>query len=154
MPKACRTYHLNASTATFLFIPTESVEDKDRHKTEKIAAFLELVFIARDSEMTIVTFRTLEEGGELGSNNPAILQFSVREPLIGVRHEALESSFSSTSALTASTEIRETTGLHSWPSSLLLGSHMIDMALRGELHNISITELGAGTGIGGQARPP
>jgi predicted nicotinamide N-methyase len=43
----------------------------------------------------------------------------------------------------------QTTGLHAWPSSLLLGAHVVEMGLRGGLRGFRVVELGAGTGIAG-----
>ena len=44
---------------------------------------------------------------------------------------------------------RETTGLHVWPSSLLLGAHMVQIGAQGGLHGLCVLELGSGTGIAG-----
>ena len=97
--------------------------------------------------MSTVTFRELKAGDD-DATGRMLLQFNVREPLSGNCGEALKSS-SSNLTPDPSFEARETTGLHSWPSSLLLGSYMIGMGHRGELRNMSIVELGAGTGIAG-----
>ena len=43
----------------------------------------------------------------------------------------------------------DTTGLHLWPSSVLLGAELVDMGRQGLLRDLHVVELGAGTGLAG-----
>jgi predicted nicotinamide N-methyase len=48
------------------------------------------------------------------------------------------------------TTVTNSTGLHLWPSSVLLGAKLVDLGQRGMLNGLHVVELGAGTGVAGR----
>ena len=98
--------------------------------------------------MVIVSFRRVVRSPDSGgrTRDPAAEDYRSQAPVL--RFRVWENVGVDASA-SKSISRRQTTGLHTWPSALLLGALVVEMGFRGELRDRSIVELGAGTGISG-----